>query len=118
MIKVGYQDASIQMDVQSMKDGIMDLAKTNGNANIKKGVENHQIEKLEESLHQIQISMNNENTYNMIKKVKNFINKVEDIVEVDEGGLLIGEEKAILIDAAKQLHVIITDKITTKSRLD
>jgi len=50
-MSVGYQDASIQMDLQQTKEGIMELIIINGHASrsssgIEKQQENHQIEKL------------------------------------------------------------------------
>jgi hypothetical protein len=42
-MNVGYQDASLQMDMQRIKDGIMELAKRNGVGDTKKGANNHQI---------------------------------------------------------------------------
>ena len=36
-MNVGYQDASVQMDIQQMKDGVMELAKRNSYRDIKEG---------------------------------------------------------------------------------
>ncbi len=113
-MNVGYHDALVQMDIQRMKDGVMKLAKRNGHGDIQNGVQNHEIRELEESLYQIQNSVKIENGYNTIKQVENFMNKVEDIGEVDEGGLLLREEKGLLIAAAKQLQDTINNNSTTK----
>ena len=88
-----------------MKDGVMELAKRNDHGDIKKGGDNDQIEALEESLYQIQESMKIENGYNttLSNQVENFIHKVEKMKEVNEGGLLLRDEKVLLIAACKTI---------------
>ncbi len=44
LMKTGYQDTSLQMDIQNIREGIMELAKINGH--IEKRHENHQIKDL------------------------------------------------------------------------
>jgi hypothetical protein len=56
-----------------------------------------------------------DNTYNTIKQVKNFMNKVESI-EQNRSVLSLKEEKALLIATAKRLQKTI-NKGTTKNQL-
>jgi hypothetical protein len=106
LMNVGYRDTSVQMDIQEMKDGVMELAKRNSYRDLKGGGgnnnnNNHQIQKLEENIDQIQESMKVENGYNdnTIEQVKQFIYKVDKIGEV-----LLSEEKVSLIAAAERLQ--------------
>ena len=112
----GYQDALLQMDIQLMKDGVMELAKRNGRGgDIKKEKDNHHIQKLGESLHQIQETMKIENGNDTMlnNQVENFINRVKSLQDQHESGISLKEEKALLIAAAKQFKDTI-DKSTTK----
>jgi NTE family protein len=115
LMNVGYQDASVQMDMQRLKEGVMELAKINGRGGIEKGEDNHQIEQLKESLRKIEERMKIENGYNTLKQVKDFINEVESIEGVNENKLSLKEEKALLIAAAKQLQNTI-NMSTTKNK--
>jgi hypothetical protein len=112
----GYQDALLQMDIQLMKDGVMELAKRNGRGgDIKKEKDNHDIQKLGESLHQIQetMKMENGNDTMLNNQVENFINRVKSLQDQHESGISLKEQKALLIAAAKQFKDTI-DKSTTK----
>jgi hypothetical protein len=106
LMNVGYRDASVQMDIQEMKDGVMELAKRNSYRDLKGGggdINNndHQIQKLEENIDQIQEAIKVQNGYNdnTIEQVKQFIYKVDKIGEV-----LSSEEKVSLIAAAERLQ--------------
>ncbi len=109
LLKVGYRDALVQMDMQRIKDGVIELAKRNDSSGyIKKEWDNSQIQELEESLYQIQERMKIEdggydNDTIIKRQVKNFMEKVESMGEV-----LLREEKASLIAAVKQLQDTIT----------
>jgi len=110
LMSVGYQDASIQMDLQQMKEGIMELIIINGHVSssssgIEKQQENHQIEKLEEGFRKIEESIKNENGYgyNTTKLVEDFMGQIELIEGLNENKTFL-EEKASLIAAAKQLQ--------------
>ncbi len=102
------------MDIQRLKDGIIDLSKRNGhNSDNKKEADNRtSIDDLEESLYQIQESMKIENGYNnIIKQIEIFMNKVRDIsAQENEDRLFLREEKASLIAAAKQLQKTINNR--------
>ena len=93
------------MDIQQIKDGIMELAKRNSYRDMKEGDgnnnNNHQIQKLEKNIDQIQEAMRVQNGYNdnTIEEVKKFIDKIEKIGEV-----LPREEKVLLIAAAERLQ--------------
>jgi NTE family protein len=114
LMKVGYHDALVQMDIQQMKDGVMELAKRNTYQDIKEGERinsNNQMRKLEETIDQIQEAMKVQNGRNdddnSIKHVEQFIHKVEEIGEV-----LPKEEEALLIAAAERLQETIKRKTT------
>lgn len=97
LMETGYRDAIIQMDIQQVKDEVIELAKRNG------GWDN--IQELEESLNQIQESTEYDGygNHTIIKqKVRDFISTVERIGEV------LPEEKTPLIAAARQLQDTIT----------
>jgi len=100
LMKAGYHDAIVQMDLQQMKDGVLELANRNG------GWDNLHIQELEESLNQIQERLNFEDgEYNNAKikqEVKNFMGRVEKMGEV------LPREKAPLIAAAKELEATLT----------
>ena len=99
-MKAGYHDAMIQMEIQQMRDGVIELAKRNG------GWDNLHIQELEESLNQIQERMKIEdgkyNGANIKQEVKDFMVTVENMGEA------LPREKAPLIAAAKQLEVTLT----------
>ena len=116
LMNKGYQDASVQMDMQRLKDEVMEVAKRNRHRDTKKEWDNHQMQELEESPYIIQERMKIENGYNTIlsNPIQSFMNKVEDMREVNEGGLLLRGEKILLISAAKQLQDTINNHSTTK----
>jgi methyl-accepting chemotaxis protein len=103
LMNVGYYDALVQMNIQQMKEGVMELAKRNSYRDTKKGGRfnnSHQIRQLEECIYQIQKAMKDQNGYNdnnTIEQVKKFIDKVKMIGEV-----LPKEEEASLVAAAER----------------
>jgi hypothetical protein len=104
LMNVGYHDAVVQMDIQQMKDGVMELAKRNNYRDMKEGDGNskdHQIQELEVSIYQIQEAMKVQNGYNddTIKQLNDFKGKVEQIEEV-----LPRKERTLLIEAAERLQ--------------
>ena len=111
LMKAGYNDASIQMDMQRMKDSINELAKINGHANDDiERVDNIHIQELEGSLSQIEEKMKivdggYDSDSDMIIKhqIRNFMDIVERMERISPR-----KEKASLIDAAKQLQDTIT----------
>jgi hypothetical protein len=105
-MNVGYYDALVQMDIQQMKDGVMELAKRNRNRDVK-GDGNNNHHELEESVYQIQEGMKVQNGCNddTIKQLNDFKSKVEQI-----GELLPKEEKVSLITAAERLQETIENR--------
>jgi hypothetical protein len=105
LMNVGYRDASVQMDLQQIKDGIMELAKRNWNSCVK-GDENNIHQELEESVYQIQEGVKVQNGYNdIIRQLNDFKGKVEQI-----GELLPKEVKVSLIAAAERLQETIESR--------
>lgn len=109
LMNAGHRDASIQMDMQQLKEGIMELALMNGQDSneIKKVRENLQKEigKLEDSLRKIEESIKIENGYgyNTTRQLKDFVREIESIDEFNETKML-KDEKISLIASAKQLQ--------------
>jgi hypothetical protein len=105
LMRTGYKDALIRMDMQRVKDGVQELAKRNGqiHGDIKGEHENDQLEELEKSIYQIQENMSVEADGAIIEQVRDFIDKVRAI-----GEALTQKEQASLIAAAKQLEDTIT----------
>jgi len=99
---VGYQDASMQIDLQQMKDGVMKLSKIHQHITSENG---NQIEGMQENLYQIQEMMKRENGYNTVlnNQLKNFINEVEHI-KLNGNAFSLTNEKISLIAASKQLQ--------------
>lgn len=102
LMDVGYQDASIQMDLQRMKDGVMKLVKINQHItseNVK------QIEDMQENLYQIKETIKMENGYNTVlnNQLKDFINEVEHI-KLNGNVFSLMDEKISLIAASKQFQ--------------
>jgi len=105
LMNVGYRDALVQMDLQQIKDGIMELAKRNWNSCVK-GDENNIHQELEETVYQIQEGVKVQNGYNdIIKHLNDFKGKVEQI-----GELLPEEVKVSLIAAAERLQETIESR--------
>ena len=108
LIQDGYNDASIQMDIQSMKDEITKLIIEDG----RKGSEHDDhIKTLQKKLQQIQASLKIENgnlvTINLIEQ---FINEASNLKKIENAPVKEEEEPAILIHLAKQLEAQIEQK--------
>jgi hypothetical protein len=105
LTKTGYKDALIRMDMQRVKDGVLDLAKRNGqiHGDIKGEYANNKIEDLVNNIYQIQEKMSVEQDGAIVKQVRDFMDKVRAMGEV-----LLQKEQASLIAAAKQLEDTIT----------
>ena len=103
LLDVGYQDASMQIDLQKMKDGVMKLVKINQHITSENG---NQIEGMQENLYQIQEMMKVENGYNTVldNQLKSFINEVESI-KLNGNAFSLIDEKISLIAASKQLQL-------------
>jgi NTE family protein len=95
LMKTGYHDAILQIDIQQVKDGVIELATRNG------GWDNVYIQDIEESLNQIEemIKTEDDNNGTIIKeKIKGFMDKVDKMGEV------LPKERFPLIAATKQLQ--------------
>lgn len=97
LMKTGYHDAILQMELQQMKDGVVELAARNG------GWDNVHIQDIEESVNQLeQMIKTEDDVYNngaIIKeKVKGFMDKVAQMGDVLPG------VRSPLIAATKQLQ--------------
>ena len=114
LMKVGYNDASVQMDMQCIREGILELAKINSRS--RKGQENHQMDALKECFHKIEEKMKieNGNRDQILGAVENLMSEIESIKGVTANNLLL-EVKEFLVTAAKQLQDTI-DMITTKNQ--
>ena len=100
LMEYGYKDAMIYMDMQYIKEGLVELANKYG-FHIKKGKDKY-IEKIEERFHDIQESIKNQTSYNtIVSNVDKFISEVENMEKQNEIELL-QKEKISLISAAKQ----------------
>jgi hypothetical protein len=99
----GRRDAFIAIDMQLMEDRLVDLVKRDGHGSTRKV--SHRMEKLQESFHRIQDNILIEGRYDIIiGEVDRFIGEVDSVPEKSEYGLSLGEEKALLIEAAKQFR--------------
>jgi NTE family protein len=98
LMKTGYNDALIRMDMQRVKDGVLDVARRNVRVH-----ENGQIEDLENDIYEIQEKMSVEEDGAIIKQVRHFMDKVHGMGEV-----LPRKEQESLIAAAKRLEDTIT----------
>ena len=107
LMNVGYNDALVQMDLQQVKDRVVELAEINilNSIGKVKRKENNHIRKLEEHLHQIEENLKTENAYDAtLNQIDKIMYEVESIKDQNENGLLLREHKALLIDAAKQFE--------------
>jgi len=103
LMVAGYQDASIQMDVQQMKDGVMKLVKIDQHITTENG---KQVDDMQESLFQIQEIMKRENGDNTVfnNELKRFINEVGSI-KLNGSEFSLTDEKTLLIAASNQLQL-------------
>jgi len=109
LMNVGYHDALVQMDIQQMKDGVMELAVRNGYQGLKEGRKNsnnnHQIDELESILYQIQEAVKVQNGYKVddtTEQINKFIDKIDEMGEV-----LPWQERALVVAAAERLQAIL-----------
>lgn len=124
----GYRDALIQMGIQTMKDEFVKLENKfvkldrKGSEIDKKDKDKdmEKLEQLEQEFQQIQQSVKTENsrdTGTIVNQVEDFIVKVRSLSDMSkENNRPIEEERALVIDAAKQLQKTI-NKSTTKNQL-
>jgi hypothetical protein len=102
LIQDGYNNASIQMDIQSMKDEITKLIIENGK------IDEDHIKKLQKKLEQIQASLKIENEkLVIINLIEQFINEASNIKKIENTE---GEEPAVLINLAQQLQAEVEKK--------
>jgi NTE family protein len=105
LIDVGYYDASVQMDLQQLKEGVMELSKRNGRY-FEKEQDNGQVHELIESLCQIEtlikIQDGRLNSDTIVEQIKKFKDKVEHMGETPV------EERMYVVAAADQLQNTIT----------
>ncbi len=116
LMEDGNRDALIQMDLQAVKDEVMNLIKINHHItseNERKQDQDRQIEAVQQQLYQIQEAMKIGNGYNMVlnEQLKDFVNKVEAI-RVNENAYSLTNEKISLITASKQLQGTIITSLT------
>jgi predicted acylesterase/phospholipase RssA len=107
LMKDGYCDALTKLGIQAIKDAIMEIKRKIGN----KGSNN--IWELERHLQQLErrIGVGNSNDSRILNQIEDFAHKAESMHhEVDYNGS-IKEEKAFLVNAAKQLKEIIIETI-------
>ena len=128
LMEDGYRDALIQMGIQTMKDEFVKLENKFVKLNSKgckidkkdKDKDMEKLEQLEQEFQQIQQSVKTENSHDtgtIVNQVEDFIVKVRSLPDMSkENNRPIEEEKALVIDAAKQLQKTI-NKSTTKNQL-
>jgi hypothetical protein len=114
MMEDGYRDTLIQMGLQAMKDEFQKLenkfVKLDGKGEIDKEVKEgiEKLEQLEQGFQQIQQSVKTENSHDartIVNQVEDFIGKVRSLPdELKENNRPIKEERALVIDAAKQFQ--------------
>jgi NTE family protein len=103
LTKDGRRDAYIAIDMQLVEDRLVDLVKRDGHGSTAKV--SHSMEKLQESFHRIQDNTMIEGRYDIIiSEVDRFISEVDSMPEKSKYGLSLGEEKSLLIEAAKQFR--------------
>jgi predicted nuclease with TOPRIM domain len=114
LIEDGNQNALIRMDLQTLKDGVMNLIKINHHITSENGrnqEQDHHIEDLQQELNQIEETMKFGNGYDTVlnKHLNDFANKVQAIKSNDTSVLT--NIKTSLITASKQLQgTIITSQ--------
>jgi NTE family protein len=96
LMRDGYRDGLIAMDIQRMRDGLLGLVKRAGHG--------QRIQNLLESFNRIQEYMKvDAPTYVITSEVKTIIQEVESMQEKNDYGLSLQREKAFLIDAANKI---------------
>ena len=116
LIEEGNRDARIQMGMQSLKDQLKEFAERHPNYDRREKYRGKDkadiipIQELEKYLYQIEEAIKVENSYGILAdQIADFVNEVKSIEEGDGHGLLLKEEKALLIDVAKQFQETIKD---------
>jgi NTE family protein len=110
LIEKGNRDARIQMDMQSLKDQVRELAERHTMYNGKEKKEVLHIQEFEKYLNQIQGTIKIGNSYDtLIDQISHLVNEVKSIEVGDGDGLLLKEEKASLISLAEQFQETIAD---------
>jgi NTE family protein len=101
LMKDGYQDTLVQMEMQKIKDGVSELAKRSIHGeNIEKIKENLSIiKRIEGNIHQIQENLKIENGYDRaLNEVRNLIHEVESI------SLSLKEQKDLVVVATRSFE--------------
>jgi len=107
LMKDGYYDTLIQMDIRTMEDAIIEIFDRNGRNNA-----GRYLQTLEGKLQQIQRSIKIENgngAMKVINEIEDFISEVQSITD-DVGNGLLEEEKKFLINTVKQLQAVLEKK--------
>jgi hypothetical protein len=114
LMKDGYRDALIQIDLQAVKDEFLKLenkfVKLDGKGAIdKKDKEIEKLEQLEQEFQQIQQNVKTENRYGtrtIVSQVEDFKGNVSALPDElkENNNRPIKEEKAMVLDAAKQFQ--------------
>ena len=108
LIQDGYNDASIQMDIQSMKDEITKLIIEDGR---KDSSDHADIKTLQKRLHQIQASLKIENgSLVTISLIEQFINQASTLKKIENAPVKEEETLTVLIHLAKQLEAEMMEK--------
>jgi NTE family protein len=105
LIEEGSTDAWIQMDMQSLKDQVREIAGRHPRYNGREKTDVNHIQELEKYLNQIQETIKIKDGYGtVINQIVDFMNKVKLMEQEDGNGLLLEEEKGLLINAARQFQ--------------
>jgi predicted acylesterase/phospholipase RssA len=118
LIEVGNQNALTRMDLQALKDGVMNLIKINHHItseNGRKQEQDHHIEEVQQELDQIEETMKFGNGYDtVLNKINDFGIKVQAIKSNGNASALTNV-KISLITASKQLQGTIIASQNNKS---
>jgi hypothetical protein len=119
LIEDGNQNALIRMDLQSLKDGVMNLIKINHHItseSVRKQDQDHQLEDVQQELYQIEVTMKFGNGFDTVlnKHLNDFISEVEQIKSNGNASALTNV-KTSLITASKQLQGTINTGQNNKS---
>jgi NTE family protein len=110
LIEEGNKDARIQMAMQLLKDQVRELAARHPSYDGKKRTDPNHIQELEKYLIQIQETVWNGNSHDiLVNEIADFMNEVKSIEEENRDGSLLKEQKAVLTALAEQFRETITD---------
>lgn len=107
LMKDGYQDTLVQMEMQKIKDGVSELAKRSAHGeDVEKIKENFSIiKRIEGNIHQIQEDLKIENGHDRtVNEIGNLIQEVESIKEQNKNGLSLKEQKDLVVVAARSFQ--------------